>query len=82
MNTKNSKIDVLTFGQLVDITGHDTWQEELVDDIDELKFMLIKKYPELAQSKYLIAVNMEITRGNSKLNQGDVVALLPPFSGG
>lgn len=82
MNTEKATIDLLTFGQLVDITGHSNLQMELVDDTDQLKSMLIEKFPALAQSKYLVAVNMEIVRGNSKLSQGDVVALLPPFSGG
>ena len=78
----NSTIDLLAFGQLVDITGHSSLQMELVEDIDQLKSILIEKFPALAQSKYLVAVNMEIVRGNSKLSHGDVVALLPPFSGG
>jgi len=82
MNTKKSTIDILTFGQLTDITGQSSLQMQVVNDTDELKAMLVEKYPKLAQSKYLIAVNMEVIRGNVKLNPGDVVALLPPFSGG
>ena len=82
MDTQKLKIDILTFGQLIDITGHSTIQMELVNDTDQLKSVLIEKFPALAQSKYLVAVNMEIVRGNSKLSPGDVVALLPPFSGG
>ena len=55
---------------------------EDITDTDQLKKILIEKHPALTDSKYLIAVNMEIIRGNVKLNPGDVVALLPPFSGG
>ena len=82
MDTDKSKITLLTFGQLTDITGQNTWQMEDITDTDQLKKILIEKHPALANSKYLLAVNMEIIRGNVKLNQGDVVALLPPFSGG
>ena len=82
MDTEKSKIDILAFGQLTDITGRNTWQMEDVYDTDKLKAELVEKYPKLAQSKFLLAVNMEIIRGNVKLNPGDVVALLPPFSGG
>ena len=82
MDTETSTIDLLAFGQLTDITGQSSLQMQVVNDTDELKAMLVEKYPKLAQSKYLIAVNMEVIRGNVKLNPGDVVALLPPFSGG
>jgi molybdopterin converting factor small subunit len=78
----NSTIEILAFGQLTDITGQDAWQMEDIMDTDQLNVMLAEKYPGLKQSKYLIAVNMEIIRGNVKLIPGDVVALLPPFSGG
>lgn len=78
----NAAIQLLTFGQLTDITGQNSMQMENVHDTDQLNAMLIDLYPELADSKYMVAVNMEIIRGNVKLNPGDVVALLPPFSGG
>ena len=82
METENSKLTLLAFGQLTDITGQSTWQMESVTDTDQLKTILVEKYPALAQSKYLVAINMEVVRGNVELKSGDVVALLPPFSGG
>lgn len=82
MNTEKIKIELLSFGQLTDITGQSSWQMEDITDTDQLKKILIEKYPALANLKYLVAVNMEVIRGNIKLNPGDVVALLPPFSGG
>lgn len=82
MDSDKSKITLLSFGQLTDITGQSTWHMEDVTDINQLQKVLIEKHPALANSKYLIAVNMEVIRGNVKLNPGDVVALLPPFSGG
>jgi molybdopterin synthase sulfur carrier subunit len=82
MVTNKTKIEILVFGQLTDITRQSTWEMETVTDTDHLKTMLLEKYPALAQSKYLVAVNMEVVRGNVELKSGDVVALLPPFSGG
>ena len=78
----NATINILAFGQLTDITGQSTWQINDLNDTNQLKAMLFEKYPKLEQSKFLLAVNMEIIRGNVQLNSGDVVALLPPFSGG
>ena len=82
METKNSKLALLAFGQLTDITGQGAWEMESVADTDQLKAILVEKYPQLTQAKYLVAVNMEVVRGNVVLKSGDVVALLPPFSGG
>jgi len=82
MHTEKLTIDILAFGQLTDITGQSAWQMEDITNTDQLKTILAEKYPALAQSKFLIAVNKEIIRGNVKLKSGDVVALLPPFSGG
>jgi len=82
MDPDKSKITLLSFGQLTDITGHSTWQMEDVTNTDQLQKILIEKYPDLANSKYLMALNMEVIRGNVSLKSGDVVALLPPFSGG
>ena len=82
MDKVKSKITLLAFGQLTDITGQSTWEMEDISDIDQLKAILIEKYPALAQAKYLVAVNMEVIRGNATLKPGDAVALLPPFSGG
>ena len=82
MDTEKTKIEILAFGQLTDIIGQSTWEMEDITDINQLKTILIEKYPALTQSKYLVAVNMEVIRGNANLKPGDVVALLPPFSGG
>jgi molybdopterin synthase sulfur carrier subunit len=82
MDTDKSKINLLAFGQLTDITGQNTWQMDDITDTDQLQKILVENYPALANSKYLVAVNMEVIRGNVTLNPGDVVALLPPFSGG
>ena len=82
MDTGKLIINILAFGQLTDITGQSAWQIEGITNTDQLKTMLAEKYPALTQSKYLVAVNMEIIRGNALLKTRDVVALLPPFSGG
>ncbi len=82
MSQSITTVDILTFGQLIDITGQNSFQVESVSDTDQLLAALELKFPALSQSKFLVAVNKEIIRGNVKLNPGDVVALLPPFSGG
>ncbi len=74
-------MNILYFGQLVDITK--TAQEELSDckDLNALKIMLEEKYPLLKEKAYIFSVNQKIVQETS-LNNEDEVALMPPFSGG
>jgi molybdopterin converting factor small subunit len=39
-------------------------------------------FPELADRKYAVAVNMKVVQENLELKQNDTVALMPPYSGG
>ena len=77
------------FAWLKNFTNVD--QEEINDssvkDIDTLKKILVKKYPNLKthlidQKIIRIAINLEYIRGNKKLYSDDVIALFPPVSGG
>ena len=69
------------FGRLADIAGNSFTVND-VADTDRLISTLHKRYPALAQTKYVIAVNKQVISSNTLLNEDSVVALLPPFSGG
>jgi sulfur-carrier protein len=75
------KLEVLMFGRLADIAGNSFTVND-VADTDRLISTLHKRYPALAQTKYVIAVNKRVIASNTLLNEDSVVALLPPFSGG
>lgn len=74
-------ITILYFGQIKSITS--LAKEEITDvsNLEELKAMLIEKYPKLLSANYVFSVNQKIT-DTGLLIEGDEVALLPPFSGG
>ena len=67
-------------------------EEEIIDnktiiDVETLKKFLIKKYPKL--DKFMnqddvvrVAINLEYTTSNDKINPNDEIALFPPVSGG
>jgi len=74
------EIKVIAFGQIAEITGKELMLE--AGDIDSLKLHLIQKFPELSDKKLAFAVNKKLTQNNVILNQNDVVALMPPYSGG
>jgi molybdopterin converting factor small subunit len=74
-------IDVILFGRLADIAGNSVSLND-VADTDSLINDLHKIYPALAESNYVIAVNKQVIKSNTSLDENSVVALLPPFSGG
>lgn len=76
------KINVIFFGQLTDITGTAAVTVEDINDTSSLLEHLNKTYPELANSKYTIAVDKKVIAENTKLTDDSTVALMPPFSGG
>ena len=56
-------------------------------DVETLKKFLLKKYPKL--DKFMnqddvvrVAINLEYTTSNDKINSNDEIALFPPVSGG
>jgi sulfur-carrier protein len=73
---------ILFFGQLVEVVGTKELIIEGITDIHALTSSLHQQFPLLAQSKYVVAVDQEIVSGNQHLHENNIVALMPPFSGG
>lgn len=76
------KVNVLFFGILTDIVGKTSLEIEEVENIRQLKSWLWKNYPKTKDIDFQIALNKNIVDGKFELNNGDEVALLPPFAGG
>ena len=71
------------FGMIAEATN--VQQEKLdveVQTINDLKFILIEKYPAMIKLNYQFAVNQHLVEDNFQLSKGDEIALLPPFAGG
>jgi molybdopterin synthase sulfur carrier subunit len=75
-------ITILFFGQLAELAG--LKETELADIYSTTEVMDYMKYhyPSLLGLSFAIAVNKKITGQPVELNDGDIVALIPPFSGG
>lgn len=73
-------IKIISFGRLKEILGSDFEFE--VQNSDELLTQLNEKFPILKDLKLRIAVNQTIISENTELKNNDVVALMPPYSGG
>ncbi|MEI6021207.1 MAG: MoaD/ThiS family protein [Bacteroidota bacterium] len=76
------KIRILIFGQLKDIIQSDElWMEDLHHS-DELISLLQQKFPGIQNLQFKMAVNKKMVHQSVKLQEQDVIALLPAFSGG
>lgn len=74
------KVKVLTFGSLTDILETEFSAEAA--DTESLTASLTAKHAGLNGRKFLVAVNDRIVKENTALKEQDVVALMPPYSGG
>ncbi len=75
------QINIIIFGQLCDLLGENLVLNNIADT-DSLTAVLNERYPEMVDSKYVIAVNKKLVTRNTLLTNNSTVALLPPFSGG
>ncbi len=79
------KIKVLFFGIVKDIISKNNLEINVEESISisKLKEVLVKDYPKLKDSpSFAVAVNEVYQKNTYLLQNGDVVALIPPVSGG
>ena len=79
------KIKVLFFGMSKDIAGRNQGSLEFDDklSIAEFRQRLTKHFPDLEKMQtYTIAVNEEYAEETQLLSNNDIVAIIPPVSGG
>ena len=79
------KIQLLFFGITTDLTGKSSRSFEIKEysTIKDLINNLISEYPNLKNiNEFAIAVNEEYANEDVIIKDGDVVAIIPPVSGG
>jgi len=75
-------IQIKIFGQLVEVVGCADLEWEYTQDTDSLRKSLHSGFPKLEGFPYVLAIDKKIAVSNQKIKEGDIIALLPPFSGG
>jgi molybdopterin converting factor small subunit len=75
-------IEVLFFGSLVDITATPKLIIQDLPDSAAVVEYLEYEFPALKNSTYFTTVNKQIIHKHQAINEGDCIALMPPFSGG
>jgi molybdopterin converting factor small subunit len=76
------QVEVLFFGSLTDATEVSAITLADIGDTHQLQQELVKRYPALAKAKYILAVNKKMISNITPLSDRDIVACMPPFSGG
>lgn len=79
------KIQLLFFGITTDLVGKSSMSYEVAEkvSIEELKTKLIAQFPSLKNiNDFAIAVNESYAEDHQLLQKNDVVAIIPPVSGG
>ncbi len=75
-------ITVRFFGLVAEVAGSSSAELTDIADCNSLIEKLNTDFPKLNNCQYSVAVNKIIATENINLNDGDEVALLPPFAGG
>ncbi|MDP2089400.1 MAG: MoaD/ThiS family protein [Flavobacteriaceae bacterium] len=78
------KIKVLFFGIFTDIFGKTTIELEVPSPINvvELKAFIIKNNPKSTALHFAVALGETYADDNARIHEQQVVALIPPVSGG
>ena len=76
------ELRIMIFGQLTDIINGNELILTDITDTNNLVSELNKRFPAMAGTKYMMAVNKQTVTANTILKEDSIIALLPPFSGG
>ena len=76
------EISILFFGELAEVAGANKMAVQNMNDTQSLTEWMLEKYPALKNRTYRMAVNKKVISEKRDLNNGDEVAMLPPYAGG
>ena len=79
------KVSVLFFGITTDLVGENNLKLDIKEaiNVSSFKDFLKEKFPTLDKiNSYAISVNEEYAEDNLVLKENDLIAIIPPVSGG
>ncbi len=76
-------IKLLFFAQLQEEIGQESiWIEGDHYTVEQLKEYVQSEYPKIHLQQVFVAINEEFSMDSDSVKDGDIVAFLPPVSGG
>ena len=78
-------LKILLFGISTDLIGKKSifFSVSPSTTVSEFKILIQEKYPQLSQiNSYAIAINESYASNETVLKENDIVAIIPPVSGG
>ena len=82
LQLRDMEIEIISFGKISEFISNQKLNVSGISNTDELKIHLEQKFPALAGIKYKLALNKNIVQSRQALANHDIVAIMPPFSGG
>ena len=76
------QVNVILFGLLKELVGNSNIILENIADTETLVAAMHKKFPDMANKKFILAVDKQVVTVNTALKNNSTVAFMPPFSGG
>lgn len=77
------KIKVISFGVFKEILPNELVLEfEHSLNLNDLRENIVSQFPEVNKITFTMAVNHQIINENIEIKDSDIVAIMPPFSGG
>lgn len=79
-----SSVKVLYFAEIKEILQTDSEMIDINEELSVERFeqMLFERHPSIKDKKFQVAVNEEFVKKEDIIQPTDVVALIPPVSGG
>jgi len=75
-------IKVLLFGAIKDHIGSAEIELNDLDSTERVREHLEGEYPFIRSTRYILALNQERIEDDRPVQDGDEIALMPPFAGG
>lgn len=76
-----TRVIVLYFGAAQQVAGIAS-EEFSAEDTLSLRRQLIEKHPGMCRLTFRLALNRNLLKEESLLEENDIIAILPPFEGG
>jgi len=76
-----ARVTVLYFGAAQQVAGYAS-EEYRADDTLSLRRQIIERHPGMGRVTFRLALNRNLLKEESLLNENDIIAILPPFEGG